>query len=60
MTPFLDYLDRVHERTRRIVLLIPERGFESSPLRCTTRGGSVDSYRDVTEPVQWRDARIAE
>jgi uncharacterized damage-inducible protein DinB len=31
--PFLDYLDRVHERTRRIVLLIPEGDLEWSPAR---------------------------
>lgn len=31
VTPFLDYLDRVHERTRRIVLLTPPSDLEWSP-----------------------------
>lgn len=29
--PFLDYLDRVHERTRRLVLLIPPAELEWTP-----------------------------
>ena len=31
VAPFLDYLDRVHERTRRIVLLIPRADVEWAP-----------------------------
>jgi hypothetical protein len=30
-TEFLDYLDRVHERTRRVVVLIPRDEIEWSP-----------------------------
>jgi uncharacterized damage-inducible protein DinB len=32
VAPFLDYLARVHERTRRIVLLIPSADLEWSPV----------------------------
>src|SRR5690348_8163971 len=31
LRPFLEYLDRVHERTRRIVLLIPPSELEWAP-----------------------------
>jgi uncharacterized damage-inducible protein DinB len=31
VAPFLDYLDRVHERTRRIVVLIPPTQLDWSP-----------------------------
>jgi uncharacterized damage-inducible protein DinB len=31
IAPFLDYLDRVHERTRRIVVLIPPADLEWAP-----------------------------
>jgi uncharacterized damage-inducible protein DinB len=31
VAPFLEYLDRVHERTRRIVLLVPPAELEWSP-----------------------------
>ena len=32
VVPFLDYLDRVHERTRRVVMQIPAPDLEWSPL----------------------------
>lgn len=32
IAPFLEYLDRVHERTRRIVLLIPREDLEWAPV----------------------------
>lgn len=41
LAPFLDYLDRVHERTRRIVLLIPETDLEWSPVPGKFSSGDI-------------------
>jgi len=55
VVPFLDYLDRVHERTRRVILRIPPADLEWSPSAGKFSFGDLVRHRATIERYMYAE-----